>query len=123
MNTKRSIPHTVVAVCTETCGMLWIDGNSVPTATAFRLTCEANRHPMMELEADVASLTVHGDFNLDSVSAGSVLACISTFNLVEELKKRGDENEFNKSTADNCNQCCDSVSCVQYCGRISFQNR
>lgn len=91
MNTDRSIPHTVVAVCTETCGMLWIDGNFVPTATAFRLTCEADRHPMMELEADVASLTLPDDFKLDSVSAGNILACISTHDLVEALKSRRKE--------------------------------
>ncbi|MGM9623431.1 MAG: hypothetical protein ACI3X2_08950 [Butyricicoccus porcorum] len=89
MDANKTIPHTVVAVCTENWCALWVDGNIIPTATAFELKCDANSIPIFKLEAYIASITLPEDFKLDPISAKSVLACISTRDLIETLNERG----------------------------------
>lgn len=89
MNEIKTTPHVVIAVCTERWSKLWVDGNAIPTATAFELTCGANDYPLFKLEADVRSIAVHDDFVMDADSAKAVLACISTQDLVEMLQAYG----------------------------------
>ena len=89
MNSIKTTPHTVVAVCTGRWGKLWVDGKPVPTTTAFALECNANDHPRFKLNADIASITLPDDFVMDTASAKAVLACISARDLIEALQERG----------------------------------
>lgn len=91
MNDIKTIPHTVVAVCTECQCMLWVDGAAVPTATGFVLKCEAEKRPMFQLEAGISRYFRFDGLKLDSASAQAVLACVSTDELEKALTARRKE--------------------------------
>lgn len=88
MNTNKNTPNTVVVICTAHTGAIWIDGNLVPSATAFELKCATNTKPSLKLEAEIASVDLPANFKLNSAAAESILMCISTDDMEKALIAR-----------------------------------